>query len=106
MSGTDQDKKVRGIGTRFQEETKYTWEKLQGHSLDWSSLPDTYKNYDNSVTRIILPKPIGKGGEDFWNIIAKRRSRREYDSQKKLPLDVLSLLLWSTQGITDRKSVV
>jgi len=102
MSKADQDEKTRGIGTRFQEETKYTWEKLKGHSLDWNAMPEVYKNYDNPVARIIMPKPIRKGREDLWNSIAKRRSRREYDSQKKLNLDVLSLLLWATQGITTR----
>jgi SagB-type dehydrogenase family enzyme len=102
MNGADQDRKVSGIGTRFQEETKYTWEKLQGHSLDWSALPDTYKNYANPIAKIILPKPVLRSGEDFWKIIARRRSRREYNSHKKLSLDSLSLLLWAAQGITAR----
>jgi SagB-type dehydrogenase family enzyme len=102
MNGKDPEEKTRGIGTRFQEETKYTWERLKGHTLDWNAMPDAYKHYDNPLARIVLPKPVLKGEKDLWKLIAQRRSRREYDSRGKLDLDVLAVLLWATQGITAR----
>ncbi len=95
-------KKDIGIGEHFQEETKYTWERLGGHTLDWRSKPEPYKNYENPLARIGLPKPIAGGEKDLWKAIAGRRSRREYDSAQTLDLDALALLLWATQGFTAR----
>jgi SagB-type dehydrogenase family enzyme len=102
MNGKDPEEKTWSIGARFQEETKYTWERLKGHTLDWNTLPDTYKHYDNPLAKIVLPKPVPKGGEDLWNLIAHRRSRRDYDSRKRLSCEALAILLWATQGITAR----
>jgi len=102
MNKTDENKKTMGIGARFQEETKYTLEKLKGHTLDWNAMPDTYKQYDNPIARIALPKPVPRGEKDIWKLIARRRSRRDYNSQDALNLDILALLLWATQGITAR----
>lgn len=102
MKKTDPKEKTDGIGAGFQEETKYTREKLQGHTLDWNAMPDTYKHYDNPLARIVLPKPVTKGEKDIWKLITRRRSRRDYNSRDTLDLNALALLLWASQGISAR----
>ena len=91
-----------GIGTRFQEETKYTPEKIGGYALDWSTFPDRYKTYRNALAILSLPEPDLSGGPDLWKMLQRRRSRRSYKPGEALTLDALSLLLWATQGITWR----
>jgi len=51
------------------------------------------------LTRIPLPPPTLEGGEGIWLIMKKRRSHREY-IREDIPLQLLSQLLWATQGIT------
>jgi SagB-type dehydrogenase family enzyme len=90
----------RGIGERFQEETKYTPDNIGGHSLDWEHMPKPYKSYPEATQTITLPEPrIGNAGY-LWEIISKRRSVRNYSLDPALPLGTLSTLLWATQGIT------
>jgi SagB-type dehydrogenase family enzyme len=89
-----------GIGAKFQEETKYTPEKVSGHTLDWSLFPDPYKNYDNALGVVALPEPDLPGSPGLWKTILGRRSRRSYKPGATLKLDIFSTLLWATQGIT------
>jgi len=90
----------QGIGERFQEETKYTLEKIAGHSIDWGRLPELYKSYPESLPKIKLPEARTGGQANLWEVIARRRSVRDYQRHRMLPLETLSLLLWATQGIT------
>ena len=48
---------------------------------------------------LTLPKPSTEGGAPVWEVLASRRSIRNY-GEEPMPLDVLSQLLWSTHGIT------
>jgi len=90
----------RGIGERFQEETKYTAEGIGEHYLDWNNMPDRYKNYPGSSMKVFLPEPrLGKIA-NIWDVVHRRRSLRDYSSGLNLPLETLSTLLWATQGIT------
>jgi SagB-type dehydrogenase family enzyme len=89
-----------GIGERFQEETKYSPDKLGGHYLDWARMPERYKSYPESVPRIKLPDVKFHTDANLWETILKRRSVRHYASDRMLPLEILSILLWATQGIT------
>jgi SagB-type dehydrogenase family enzyme len=90
-----------GTGERFQEETKYTPERLSGHRLDWSRIPERYKNHPDALRTVLLPQPdIAGHREDIWNTLARRRSVRNYESPRPMPLEDLALLLWATQGIT------
>jgi len=89
-----------GIGEKFQEDTKYTPEKIGGHYLDWNRMPDRYKDYDASFQKISLPDPRPGRTADIWDAISKRRSVRQYTFQRTMPLKELALLLWATQGIT------
>lgn len=91
---------MSGIGDRFQEETKYDPEKLGRHSLDWSRKPSPFKNYDTPLEILGLPEPDLSGQRNLWDLLSRRRSRRNYDSRRHLSLTDLSSLLWATQGIT------
>jgi len=88
------------IGERFQQETKYSADRMSGHYLDWEHIPERYKNYPQSTPRTKLPEPQFSKDANFWETVLKRRSVRKYDPDLALPLDVLSALLWATQGIT------
>jgi SagB-type dehydrogenase family enzyme len=91
-----------GVGNRFQEETKYTPERIGGHSLDWKTFPDPFKEYDSPLAVIDLPQPGFTGDPNIWKAIQKRRSRRVYRKAEPLTLGDLSVLLWATQGITEK----
>ena len=52
------------------------------------------------TSTIALPRPAITGGMPLQQVIAERRSRREF-STKPLSMQKLSQLLWSAQGITD-----
>ena len=93
----------RGIGVTFQEETKYTPERLRGHSLDWSRFPPTYKDYEAPLARIGLPRPEIAGEANVWQLLQRRRSRRAYKPEQTLSQGLLSTLLWATQGLTGRQ---
>jgi SagB-type dehydrogenase family enzyme len=92
-----------GIGRRFQDETKYRPETLGEHRLNWDALPPPYKNYEDAIARVALPEPETRGNPDIWKALQKRRSRRDYRAGEKLPLVILSALLWATQGATARR---
>lgn len=91
-----------GIGRMFQDQTKYTPEKLSGHTLDWESMPEPYKEYTTPLARVPLPKPVFTAKEDLWTLLEERRSRRDYIASETLRLEDLSTLLWATQGFTAR----
>ncbi len=88
------------IGDKFQRDTKYYPGKLPRHFLDWNNKPELYKNYENPIDVISLPEPDFNNAAKLIEVLASRRSRRNYDPQKSLDLKVLSTLLWATQGAT------
>ena len=93
----------KGIGATFQGETKYTPERLRGHTLDWSTFPETYKKYDAPLARITLPQPEITGDATIWQLLQKRRSNRLYNTERAFTQGLLSALLWATQGLTARQ---
>lgn len=92
--------KITGVGDKFQEETKYHREQMPRQHLDWSKKPYPFKNHENPLSIIQLPDPKSKV-TNIWETILKRRSRRYYNSQNPLNLNILSNLLWATQGKTE-----
>ena len=92
--------KITGVGDKFQEETKYHREQMPRQHLDWSKKPYPFKNHENPLSIIQLPDPKSKV-TNIWETILKRRSRRNYNSQNPLNLNILSNLLWATQGKTE-----
>jgi SagB-type dehydrogenase family enzyme len=90
----------KGIGDRFQQETKYQRGKMPRHFMDWNNKPELYKTYETPIEIISLPDPEFDNDATLMKVLASRRSRRNYDPQKSLDLKVLSTLLWATQGAT------
>jgi len=90
------------IGERFQQETKYDPDAMEGHTLDWSRQPEPFKDYKAPLAVIPLPEPDLTGDPHLWQLLARRRSRREYDAGRPLTTEKLSALLWATQGVTAR----
>ena len=88
-----------GIGERYQEETKYTPGRM-GYALDWQNMPEPHKNYASPIATIALPEPLIGQAANVWEVFGRRRSTRAFSPAQNLPLDLLSCLLWSTQGIT------
>ena len=54
-----------------------------------------------SSATVPLPDPMVAAGAGLWEVLAKRRSIRDY-SPAPLSMEELANLLWATQGITDR----
>lgn len=90
------------IGEKFQQETKHTPDKLRGYTLDWSRQPQPFKDHKAPLAIIPLPEPEITGEPNLWQLLYRRRSRREYNAGKNLKPELLSALLWATQGVTAR----
>lgn len=88
----------KGVGDLFQQETKYIRGKLSGGPLNWSIKPKIYKTYPDSP-KVKLDNPDLEGGRPLWEVIRARQSIRNY---RNIPLgkEILSQLLWATQGIS------
>ena len=41
--------KNKGIGDRYQEETKYTRDSMSGGFLDWDNMPEPFKEYPDAA---------------------------------------------------------
>jgi SagB-type dehydrogenase family enzyme len=99
LSEKKKDARVCEIGERFQDETKYTPETLNGHTLDWKSIPEPFKEYKHPVERVSLPEPKTSNA-NLWKLLLKRRTCRNYNRQSLLKLNDLAALLWAAQGLT------
>lgn len=88
------------VGQKFQEKTKYRRGQLGGLSRA-EKWPGRYKHYPD-VPRISLPSPEFRNQPSLWECLNRRRSIRSFKNLP-LPLETLSLLLWSCQGISARK---
>ena len=58
-----------------------------------------YKNYENAISRISLPKPEFSPDIKFWDIINKRHTTRAFKNEPLSIMD-LSLLLFGMSGLT------
>lgn len=88
-----------GIGERFQQETKYHREKMAGGFLDWRKKPREFKEYPRGIRRLSLRDVNKDGGGPLWEVMARRRSVRDF-LPRAISFEELSQLIWSTQGIT------
>jgi SagB-type dehydrogenase family enzyme len=88
-----------GIGGRFQQETKYHRDRMKGGFLDSRKKPGEFKEYPREIKRFSLQSGIEGGGEPLWEVMAGRRSIRDF-SPEAISLRELSQLIWATQGIT------
>ena len=88
----------KGIGDRFQKETRYERGRLGGHGLDWARKPSTYKDYPDAP-KVPLDPPSDAAGPALWAVMAGRRSRRDFARAPMRRAD-LSQLLWAAAGVT------
>ena len=89
------------VGDRFQQETKYDRDRMPGGGMEWSSKPDTYKQYPD-VETIELPQPAHEHGPSLEDVIRARRSIRDF-SHEPVTLEQLAYLLWASTGIRARQ---
>ena len=90
------------VGDDFQRETKHTREKLIGGRLNWSSKPDTYKNYPtNRLVKLSCDFP--KHILSLTEVLKKRRSVRSFTS-RPISRNDLSFLLWASTGIQRKEN--
>jgi SagB-type dehydrogenase family enzyme len=90
-------KEPKGVGDRFQQETKYGRGRPGGGLMDRASRPPPYKEYPGA-RKIPLPPPGTTVHGSFLEIASRRRSVREYSSRPLLREEI-SLLLWASTGI-------
>lgn len=88
----------KGTGDLFQKDTQYIRGKLGGGPLLWHSKPEAYKHYPDAP-KYKLDAVQKKGGMPLWETISLRRSMRNF-KDSSMTKNVLSQLLWATQGIT------
>lgn len=87
----------KGIGDKFQQETKYSRYSMGGGGLNWRNQPDLYKRYPKSK-KIKLEKPEILSNLSLDDVLKKRKSIRNF-SQKPILKKQLSYLLWASTGI-------
>jgi SagB-type dehydrogenase family enzyme len=90
-----------GIGDLYHQETKYRRDAMPRGGLDWAHQPSPYKEFPYALKHFSIRFPDQKGGKTFWEVIAQRRSIREF-SHQPITFSELSQLIWATQGITSK----
>jgi SagB-type dehydrogenase family enzyme len=96
------DRDKIGIGSLYHQETKYRREAMPRGGLDWAHQPSPYKEFPYALKHFPIRSPDQTGGKPLWDVIAQRRSIREFSLQS-ITFYELSQLLWATQGITSRE---
>jgi len=83
----------------FHKLTKYSRQQLPSSITADATHATPAKRYPASLPRLTLARPEKLSKATFWELVARRRSVREY-AAVGLTAEELFLLLWSTQGIT------
>jgi SagB-type dehydrogenase family enzyme len=87
-----------GISRRYLKETRYTRRTLAERSQAYPRAP-LYKEVPDAAQRLSLDPESGRRSADLWQVVAARRSQRDY-RDRPLTQAELAALLWATQGIT------
>ena len=87
----------KGVGDKFQQETKYDRGSLGGGGLDWANEPEIYKTYPDS-RQVKLPPFNSIETLALRDVLEKRKSVRHF-SGDNLTGEELSYLLWASGGI-------
>jgi len=95
------DQKRVKIGDLYHQETKYRREAMPRGGLDWAHQPSPYKEFPDLTKHFQIRPPDQQGGKPIWEVIAQRRSIREF-SRQSISFSELSQMVWATQGITSR----
>ncbi len=87
----------KGIGEKFQQDTKYSRNSIGGGGLDWNNQPDLYKSYpNNKKIKLVKPEALSKLSLD--DVLKKRKSIRIF-SEKPVTKQQLSYIIWASTGI-------
>jgi len=95
------DRRREGIGDSYHQETKYRREAMARGGLNWAHQPSPYKEFPNRLKHFQIQPLDYQDGRPIWEVIAQRRSIREF-SRQPITFSELSQLIWATQGITSR----
>jgi SagB-type dehydrogenase family enzyme len=91
----------RDLGQTYHQWSKPTYAGLLTKSLHVAPRPSPYKRYPNARSEE-LPRPADRFGPSLPEVVARRRSVREY-ADRPMALDQLSSLLAHSAGITDTR---
>lgn len=91
----------KGIGDRYQEQTKYLREGMNVSSSDVFERAGQFKHYPDATKIVPLPPVRPEGTARFWDTLTSRRSQRDF-TKEPLSLKGLVLLIFATQGITGK----
>lgn len=108
--GVDLSEGTRDIGLLYHKWSQPGYGQAINTILHWGNQPPLYKTYPDSP-QIDLPPPNVGGLDansrpsptarmDLATAITTRRSRRNYNTRSRLPLEQLSQILYLAQGIT------
>lgn len=89
----------RDVGQLYHQWSKPTYAGLLTKSLHVAPQPSPYKRYPEA-RGVRLPRPTERFGPSLPEVVARRRSVREY-ARRPMSLDELSSLLAYSAGITD-----
>jgi len=87
-----------GIGRRYLEETRYSRAGLGETRLSYPR-GAPFKEYPEALRRLPLHPEKEPPAADLWEILARRRSLRQYQ-ERYLTQEELAALVWATQGVT------
>jgi len=90
-----------GVGDLYHQETKYRREAMPRGGLNWAHQPSPYKEFPYPLKNFPIQPLDQKDGKSLWEVIAQRRSLRDF-SRQPITFSELSQLIWATQGITSR----
>ena len=87
---------------RWLEATSLDPDRLTARRPQWAGRPEPHKSSPGRE-RVPLPRPpeLRSAPADLWQVLAGRRSRREFSGEPVL-LEHLAALLWACQGVTAR----
>jgi SagB-type dehydrogenase family enzyme len=86
-----------GVGDRFQQETKYRPDKVEGPALGWRVRPEMYKTYPDTV-KVVLPSYEPARPMTLDEALNRRKSIRQF---RDAPIDLAQLgyLIWASTGV-------
>jgi SagB-type dehydrogenase family enzyme len=86
------------IGDHYHSETKYYRDRNLGGGVRWAERSEPYKTYPGAEI-VSLPEPTHSAEKSIWDVLAGRRSLRNY-IPAAVSMEDLSQLLWGVQGVT------
>lgn len=88
---------MKDIGDQFQQETKYSLDRMPSHRLAWETKPELYKQYvEAPKIDLISFKPTQMMSLD--QTLQRRKSIRDF-RDKPISKGKLSYLLWASTGL-------